>query len=238
MEPDDREVGGGRQHRGDRVRIALGHVHADVGQRVVAEEPEGLPLVVLRHPGVVAELDADRDRSAPALAFEQVLLVPTSDWEPLRELEEQPAQLPRVEQRCQGRQEPFPHRLHESGVGVPLVEVPRPLGSQVLRQGRGFRRVVGQQGERLDREGEVGGSALRPEPGGVLGRRGVVGRVDLHQGEPRGVVAEPVLGGPGLGRVPVGGQQGGIGPPRRTHQDLAHAPNGSPGLRGRQPSAR
>ncbi len=57
-----------------------------------------------------------------------------------------------------------------------------------------------------------GRGALRPQLGGLLGRRRVVGRVDLDQRELLGVVGQPLLGGVGRRRVPARLQQRPVGP--------------------------
>jgi len=75
VQADHRQVAGGGQHRRDGVRVALRLVHAHVRQLVRGQKLQCLPLVVVGHPGVVAEFDADPPRGGPLRASEDVLLI-------------------------------------------------------------------------------------------------------------------------------------------------------------------
>ena len=171
-----------------------------------------------------------------------------ADREPRRELEQDRAQLARGPQRLERGQEPVPGRLRHRRVHVLQVHPVLPGRTrrlaQVGRERPDRRRVLGEQAERLDVEGEAGRRAVGPGPSGLLGGQRVVGGVHLHQRELPGVVAQPLLRVVRLGRVPARLDQRPVRPRRGTHPDLSHAPDlpGSaalnPGPRPRTPAPR
>jgi hypothetical protein len=236
VQADHGEVAGGGQHRRDGVRVALRLVHAHVRQPVRGQEPERLLLVVVGHPGVVAELDADPPRRGPLGAGEDVVLVRARDREPGRELEQDRAELARLAQRLERRQEPAPRlgrhlRVDVLEVDAFLARLARGLpqvGGQHPHRGG----VLGEQAEGLDVEGEPVRGPRRPRLRGPLGGQRVVGGVHLHQRELAGVVLQPLLRIAGPGRVPAGIDQRLVGPPRRAHPDLSHNPQFCPVTRG------
>ena len=82
--------------------------------------------------------------------------------------------------------------------------------------------MVREEAERLDVEGEVLRGALHPQPGCLLGRHGIVGGVHLDDGEGRGIVLQPLLGGFCLSGIPATRQKSGISPGASAHQYLRH----------------
>ena len=106
-------------------------------------------------------------------------------------------------------------------VGVLLGER---LGGQRLAQPRGqaldARRVPGEQAVGLDVEDEAVRGARRPQLAVALGRRRVVGGVDLDDGELLGVVRSraSALVTPARVEAPAGDQRG-VGPRTAAHQD-------------------
>src|SRR6266536_5624499 len=122
MKPDHGQRGRRREHRRDRTRVALLHVHADVRHSVTAQEIQSLGPVVLAHPGMVAKLDADGYRVAALLAGQQILLPGPADHKPLRELEQDRAKLARVMERPERAEKALPHLIHYGGRHVTHVE--------------------------------------------------------------------------------------------------------------------
>jgi hypothetical protein len=226
VQADHRQVAGGGQHRRDGVRVALRLVHAHIRQPVRGQEPQRLLLVFLGHPGVVAELHADPPRRGPLRAGEDVVLVRARDREPGRELEQDRAELARLAQRLERREEPVPGlaghlRVDVLEVDAVLARLARGLpqvGGQHPHRGG----VLGEQAEGLDVEGEPVRGPCRPRLGCPLGGQRVVGGVHLDQRELAGVVLQPVLRIAGARRVPAGINQRLVGPSRRAHPDLSH----------------
>ena len=82
--------------------------------------------------------------------------------------------------------------------------------------------MLGEEAKRLDVENEIGRGPLHPETRGLLGGRGVIGGVDLDDGEAVGIEGQPFLGGHLLfGIEHVGLDQGGVGPRAGADSDLA-----------------
>ncbi len=226
MQPDNGQAAGGGEHRRDGVRVALRLVHAHVGQVVVGQELEGLLLVLLRHPGAVAELHADLAGRRPLGAAEDVLLAGAADREPGRELQQDRAEPARLPQRLQRRQEPLPRLVHRLRVDVlevdpVLARLARRL-AQVDWQRLDRRGVLREQAERLDVEREPVRRPLRPRRRGLLGGQRVVGGVHLNQRELPRVVPQPLLRRRRGVRVPAGLDQRLVGPPGRANPDLSH----------------
>ena len=204
--------------------MPLRHVHADVGDGVGAQEVERPLGVAVVHPAAVAELDADRHRLAPLLAFEDVAPVSLADRET-------------TAGTGTGSRRAAPRR---AAVRAPTGTGPRP---RPPRPGAGRRgrcsscpcpdagpctarrvgRVLGEQRERLDVEPEGRRGAGDPQLAVALVGRRVVGRVHLDQRELLGVVGEPVGRALDFGWVPAGGEQRPVCPRSRAHEDLAHA---------------
>ena len=226
MHPDHGQVAGRGHYRGDGAGVALRHVHAHVGQLVLGQEVQGLPLVLLAHPGVVAELHAHPARRGPLRAGQDVLLVSPRDREPGRVLEQERAELARAAQRLERGQEPLPGLVGHLRVDVLEVDpLLAGLGrglAQVGGQCLDRRRVLGEQPERLDVEGEPGRGAFGPGFGGLLGGQRVVGGVHLDQRELARVVPEPFLRRVRLRRVPACLDQRPVGPRRRAHANMSH----------------
>ena len=187
MHPHHGQITGRGQHRRDGARVALRHVHAYVRQPVPGQEAQGLALVVLGHPGAVAELDAHPAWRRPPRAGQDVLLVRAGDREPGRVLEEDRAELAGAVERLERGQEPVPDRIGHRRADVLQVHPVLPGLARGVAQVRGQRadrgRMLGEQAERLDIEGEAGGGPLGPGPRGLLGGQRVVGGVHLHQRE-------------------------------------------------------
>ena len=225
---DDGQRRGGGQHGRDGAGVALRLVHADVGQLVIGQELQRLLAVVLAHPGLVAELDADLARRDPLGDEEDVLLAGAPDHEPLRELEQDRAEPPGLPQRLQRGQETLPGLVGDRGVDVLEVDVGLAAGRllhrrpQVLGQRGHPRGVLGEQAERLDVEGETLRGPVRPRGRGLLRGQRVVGGVHFHQRELAGVVAEAFFGVVRLGRVPARLDQGLVRPRRRPDPDISH----------------
>ena len=201
-----------RRGRGDRgqARVEpLRHVDTDVGEVEGLQEAQGLLDVVLTHPRCVAELDGDAEVAQPFGASLDVRLVLAADREPLGELEEHGAELPRGVQRHQGVVEPLPHLV--DGLLRQLVPIDEPLVERALGQGLadvrvervGSRRMVGEERVGLDVERELRRGAFDPQHGVLLRRREVVTGIHLHQREASGVEAEPGFRGLRAGRVEV-----------------------------------
>ena len=98
----------------------------------------------------------------------------------------------------------------EAGFGR---EIRGQCGAKLLRQPLDLRRLTGHQGVGLGIEHEVGRGPVDPGRGHSGRRYGVVGRVDLDDGELFRVEAQPVGGARYAGRIEAaGGDQRGIGP--------------------------
>ena len=178
--------------------------------------------------------------------LEQVLLVGPPDGEPRRELEQQRAQLAGLDQRVE----------RATGTGSRSPRTPAAAGrsgrcsscrSPAAGPCRSRDTLVGCPVSRLNAlmlNGEAGRRALRPQRGGLLGRRRVVGRVHLDQRELPGVVGQPLLRVVGGLRIPARREQRLVGPRRGADPDLAHpitlsGRDRSAALRaGRPPAAR
>ena len=82
------------------------------------QEPQGLLLIVRRHPGTVAELHAYPVGRGPLRAAEDVVPAGAGDGKPGRELHQDDAELGGLAQRLEGGQEPVPGLVGYRGVDV------------------------------------------------------------------------------------------------------------------------
>src|SRR5829696_932544 len=211
VEADDREGGGGGfGDGGDRGAEALGHVDADEGEVVLAEEGQGAVAVVVGgHPGGVAELDADLVAGEAVADGGQLLAAGAAGGEPLRLLHQDGAELAGRVQGEEGVAEAAPDLglavgRQMRGVEAFLVAVlGGDLVEQVLGDGLAAGGVAGEEAERLDVEDEVGRGALDPQAGLLLAGQVVVGGVDLDDRELGGVEAQTGLGVAGALGVPA-----------------------------------